>query len=308
VTSVSACAPAARACSGRAVVERRHHLDRPLDQVVVGEPALDRGRHRAGPSGLVSTSVSPARPPALVRIASGCTVPVTARPYFGSGVVDRVAADDARPRGRDGVAPAAQDLRQQLRPERLERVRDEVERRHRHAAHRVDVAQRVGRGDAPERVRVVDDRGEEVGGLDEREVVGEADDAGVVGGRGGDQHARVARLGRPATIGRRSAADSLQPQPAPCEREVRAGGISRLSCPAVPEYTDAQLDAAVEALSDPEKLEEAQRLVASTAPQLQGILNQALESATGSARPIRPRCCAPPASRTPTSGSPPCGR
>ena len=47
----------------------------------------------------------------------------------------------------------------------------------------------------------------------------------------------------------------------------------------MPEYTDAQLDAAVEALSDPEKLEEAQRLVASTAPQLQGILNQALESA-----------------------------
>ena len=45
----------------------------------------------------------------------------------------------------------------------------------------------------------------------------------------------------------------------------------------MPEYTDAQLDAAVEALSDPEKLEEAQRLVASTAPQ--GILNQALESA-----------------------------
>src|SRR5436190_21629870 len=58
--------------------------------------------------------------------------------------------------------------------------------------------------------------------------------------------------GRPATIGRRSAAESLQPQPAPCEREVRAGRIARLSCPAVPEYTDAQLDAAVEALSDPE--------------------------------------------------------
>ncbi len=34
--------------------------------------------------------------------------------------------------------------------------------------------------------------------------------------------------GRPATIGRRSAADSLQPQPAPWEREVRAGGISLL--------------------------------------------------------------------------------
>src|SRR3954451_1458205 len=57
--------------------------------------------------------------------------------------------------------------------------------------------------------------------------------------------------GRPATIGRRSSAESLQPQPAPWDREVRAGGMSRLSCPAVPEYTDAQLDAAVEALSDP---------------------------------------------------------
>jgi hypothetical protein len=47
----------------------------------------------------------------------------------------------------------------------------------------------------------------------------------------------------------------------------------------VPEYTDAQLDAALEALSDPGRLDEAQRLVASTAPQLQGILNHALESA-----------------------------
>jgi hypothetical protein len=46
----------------------------------------------------------------------------------------------------------------------------------------------------------------------------------------------------------------------------------------VPEYTDAQVDAAVEALSDPEVLEEAQRLVAGAAPQLQGIFNQALES------------------------------
>jgi hypothetical protein len=47
----------------------------------------------------------------------------------------------------------------------------------------------------------------------------------------------------------------------------------------VPEYTDAQIEAAIEALSEPGRLEEAQRLVASAAPQLQGILNQALESA-----------------------------
>ncbi len=47
----------------------------------------------------------------------------------------------------------------------------------------------------------------------------------------------------------------------------------------MPQYTDAQIEAAVESLSEPGRLEEAQRLVASTAPQLQGILNQALDAA-----------------------------
>src|SRR3954453_13657236 len=85
--------------------------------------------------------------------------------------------------------------------------------------------------------------------------------------------------GRPATIGRRSAAESLQPQAAPGGGGGRAGVIADLSCPAVPEYTDAQIEAAIEALSEPGRLEEAQRVVAGAAPQLQGILNQALESA-----------------------------
>jgi hypothetical protein len=48
----------------------------------------------------------------------------------------------------------------------------------------------------------------------------------------------------------------------------------------VPErHSDAEIDAAIEALSDPARLEEAQRLVESRAPQLQGILDQALEAA-----------------------------
>ena len=44
-------------------------------------------------------------------------------------------------------------------------------------------------------------------------------------------------------------------------------------------HSDAEIDAAIEALSDPERLEEAQRLVQSRAPQLLGILEQALEAA-----------------------------
>jgi hypothetical protein len=48
----------------------------------------------------------------------------------------------------------------------------------------------------------------------------------------------------------------------------------------VPErHSDAEIDAAIEALSDPSRLEEAQRVVAAKAPQLQRILDQALESA-----------------------------
>ena len=44
-------------------------------------------------------------------------------------------------------------------------------------------------------------------------------------------------------------------------------------------HSDAEIDAAIEALSDPTRLEEAQRLVQARAPQLQGILDQALEAA-----------------------------
>ena len=43
------------------------------------------------------------------------------------------------------------------------------------------------------------------------------------------------------------------------------------------DYTDAELEAAVQRLTEPGRLEAAQRLVVSRAPQLQQILNQALE-------------------------------
>ena len=42
-------------------------------------------------------------------------------------------------------------------------------------------------------------------------------------------------------------------------------------------YTDAELEVAIEAITDPERLREAQDLVARSAPALQGVLNAALE-------------------------------
>jgi hypothetical protein len=46
-----------------------------------------------------------------------------------------------------------------------------------------------------------------------------------------------------------------------------------------PAFSDAEIDAAVRTLSEPGRLEEAQQIVAAAAPQLQGILDEALEAA-----------------------------
>jgi hypothetical protein len=44
-------------------------------------------------------------------------------------------------------------------------------------------------------------------------------------------------------------------------------------------YSDADVEAAIQALSDPARLEEAQRTVAANAPGIQRILNEALQAA-----------------------------
>jgi hypothetical protein len=46
------------------------------------------------------------------------------------------------------------------------------------------------------------------------------------------------------------------------------------------DYSDAEVEAAIQALSHPGRLDEAQRLVLQQAPQLQRILNQALEESS----------------------------
>jgi hypothetical protein len=44
-------------------------------------------------------------------------------------------------------------------------------------------------------------------------------------------------------------------------------------------YSDEQVEAAIAVLSDPERLEEAQRMVGANAPGIQRILNEALQAA-----------------------------
>ena len=49
--------------------------------------------------------------------------------------------------------------------------------------------------------------------------------------------------------------------------------------PARRAHTEAEIEAAVQVLSDPARLQEAERVVATAAPALHGILEQALEAA-----------------------------
>ena len=72
------------------------------------------------------------------------------------------------------------------------------QRHDRLAAHGVDVGDRVGGGDAAEVERVVDDRHEEVGGGDQRLLVVELVDGGVVGGLDAHQQFRRHRQARRA--------------------------------------------------------------------------------------------------------------
>ena len=89
------------------------------------------------------------------------------------------------------VLAAAQNLGEYLDRQLTRREADDVERRQRFATHRVDVGQRVRRSNLPEEVGIVDDRGEEVDRLDQREIVGQRKDPRIVEGLAPDNEARI---------------------------------------------------------------------------------------------------------------------
>jgi hypothetical protein len=66
------------------------------------------------------------------------------------------------------------------------------------------------------------------------------------------------------------------------DHDLSGTGIGTYDAWSVPErraHSDAEIDAAIKALSEPGRLDEAQRLVTARAPQLQRILDEALAAA-----------------------------
>jgi hypothetical protein len=80
----------------------------------------------------------------------------------------------------------------------VDRHSDDGERHQRFAAHCIDVGERVGRRNAAEVERIVDDRHEEVCGRDDRLLVVQLVDGGVVGGIVADEQVREERQRRAA--------------------------------------------------------------------------------------------------------------
>jgi hypothetical protein len=111
-------------------------------------------------------------------------------------VVDAVPTGEMGRRLHADVGAAAQDLGGQLEGDPVTRPGQQVDRHQRRTAHRVDVRQRVGCRDPAPVVGVVDDRGEEVCGGDDRAVAVDAYGGAVVAVVEADKEVAALAAGR----------------------------------------------------------------------------------------------------------------
>ena len=124
-------------------------------------------------------------------------------------VDDGVPTDDERAGFVHLVLPAAQDLAEDGDVQLVDGPADDVHRGQRLAAHGVDVGERVGRGDLSEAIRVIDDRREEIDRLDEGEIIGQHEDAGVIVGLATDDEPGIGAHGKCAQRAREVARTQL---------------------------------------------------------------------------------------------------
>ena len=143
------------------------------------------------PSALVSTSTSPGFARAVGHHLRGVDEAGDRQAELDLGVAHAVAAEDDGTRGSDSLRPAPQDFLEHAHRQLVVGEADNVEHGLRLAAHRVDVAERVGGGDAAVGVRVVNDRREKIDGLHERERVVDAINPRVAEALGPNEQVRI---------------------------------------------------------------------------------------------------------------------
>ena len=170
-----------------------------IDRVAAASPSSCRRPSRAAcssipvPSGFVRKSASPGRAPLFAQKPFRMHGADDREPVLRLVVAQRVPAGEHRAGGADLLVGGAEDRGERLVRQALGEGGDR-EREQRRAAHREDVVERVRRGDPAEERRIVDERREEVEREDERALVVELVDGGVVRGREPDE--QVLGLGR----------------------------------------------------------------------------------------------------------------
>src|SRR5205807_9097052 len=144
-----------------------------------GDAVLRRRRDDAGAEWLGEEYPVAGSQAALDQNPIGMDAAGHAEPVLRLGVDDGVPARDHAPRLGDLVPAAAKYVRDD-RLGHLTRESGDREREQHLAAHRVDVRHRVDGGDGAPGPRIVDDRWEEVDGLDDRQIGRETIDRRVV--------------------------------------------------------------------------------------------------------------------------------
>ena len=169
VTSVQACTSTAASASAAARFERAHPGHGAFDDAAAGaRPNLMAVPTMPVPMGLVRISTSPARAPAFVQMRSGCDGAGHGVAELDLAVAHGVPAEQHDAGAPQRVVSAPEDLGDGGGVDEVLGKPGDRQRGQRPPAHRVDVAQRVRRGDLAVDVRVVDDRREEVHGLHQR--------------------------------------------------------------------------------------------------------------------------------------------
>ena len=158
---------------------------------LVANPRLRAVAATPVPRGFVSTRTSPGSAAALVVNDLGVNESDHRKAVFWLLVVDRMSAHDRHAGRCHDVGTTSQHVGQQLERERVSRPPNHLQGGERLSTHGVDVRDRVGGGNATPVVRFIDDRRQEVDGLNEGATRPDAKNARVVRRRHADQKIRV---------------------------------------------------------------------------------------------------------------------